>query len=147
MNNNNLLFQIAKSVNSSSIVLLSASKNENWMEDFDQDLSEFFVKKGLNIITYIKYFVQKKKNLNDSERIILDIFDDLFQEYKKLSIQKPEGIDRKSFVVHKIYESVNAAFSIMSELKIKLDVPLLFCILAAYVQQYIHDQNPQRNQQ
>jgi hypothetical protein len=77
----------------------------------------------------------------------MDIFEEIFQEYKKLSIKNPEGIDRKSFVVHKIYESVNAAFSIMTELKIKLDVPLLFCILAAYVQQYIHDQNTNRRQQ
>jgi hypothetical protein len=77
----------------------------------------------------------------------MDLFDEIFQEYKKLSIQKPEGIDRKSFVVHKIYETVSAGFSILSELKIKLDVPLLFCILAAYVQQYIHDQTQQRNQQ
>jgi uncharacterized membrane protein len=75
----------------------------------------------------------------------MDFFDEIFLEYKKLSIQKPEGIDRKNFVVHKIYESVSAAFSILSELKIKLDVPLLFCILSAYVQQYIHDQNQPKN--
>ena len=143
----NLLFQIAKSVNSSSVLPLSTVKNENWMNEFDTELSNFFIKKGPEYYNLYKIFRTKKKNLNDSERIILDIFDEIFQEYKKLSIKNPEGIDRKSFVVHKIYESVNAAFSIMTELKIKLDVPLLFCILAAYVQQYIHDQNTNRRQQ
>jgi hypothetical protein len=143
----NLLYQIAKSVNSTAVVPVSTVKNENWAQEFDQELSEFFVKKGPEYYNLYKLFRTKKKNLNDSERIILDIFDEIFQEYKKLSIKNPEGIDRKSFVVHKIYESVNAAFSIMTELKIKLDVPLLFCILAAYVQQYIHDQNTNRRQQ
>ena len=143
--NNNLLFQIAKSVTSSSVVPLSTVKNENWMQGFDEELSNFFIKKGPDYYNLYKIFKTKKKNLNDSERIIMDFFDEIFQEYKKLSIQKPEGLDRKSFVVHKIYESVSAAFSIMSELKIKLDVPLLFCILAAYVQQYIHDQSQPRN--
>jgi len=143
----NLLYQIAKSVNSTAVVPVSTVKNENWAQEFDQELSEFFVKKGPEYYNLYKIFRTKKKNLNDSERIILDIFDEIFQEYKKLSIKNPEGIDRKSFVVHKIYESVNAAFSIMTELKIKLDVPLLFCILAAYVQQYIHDQNTNRRQQ
>jgi len=143
----NLLYQIAKSVNSTTVVPVSTVKNENWAQEFDQELSEFFVKKGPEYYNLYKIFRTKKKNLNDSERIILDIFDEIFQEYKKLSIKNPEGIDRKSFVVHKIYESVNAAFSIMTELKIKLDVPLLFCILAAYVQQYIHDQNTNRRQQ
>jgi hypothetical protein len=143
----NLLYQIAKSVNSTTVVPVSTVKNENWAQEFDQELSEFFVKKGPEYYNLYKLFRTKKKNLNDSERIILDIFDEIFQEYKKLSIKNPEGIDRKSFVVHKIYESVNAAFSIMTELKIKLDVPLLFCILAAYVQQYIHDQNTNRRQQ
>jgi hypothetical protein len=143
----NLLYQIAKSVNSTTVVPVSTVKNENWAQEFDQELSEFFVKKGPEYYNLYKIFRTKKKNLNDSERIILDIFEEIFQEYKKLSIKNPEGIDRKSFVVHKIYESVNAAFSIMTELKIKLDVPLLFCILAAYVQQYIHDQNTNRRQQ
>jgi len=143
----NLLYQIAKSVNSTTVVPVSTVKNENWAQEFDQELSEFFVKKGPEYYNLYKLFRTKKKNLNDSERIILDIFDEIFQEYKKLSIKNPEGIDRKSFVVHKIYESVNSAFSIMTELKIKLDVPLLFCILAAYVQQYIHDQNTNRRQQ
>jgi hypothetical protein len=143
----NLLYQIAKSVNSTAVVPVSTVKNENWAQEFDQELSEFFVKKGPEYYNLYKLFRTKKKNLNDSERIILDIFEEIFQEYKKLSIKNPEGIDRKSFVVHKIYESVNAAFSIMTELKIKLDVPLLFCILAAYVQQYIHDQNTNRRQQ
>jgi len=143
----NLLYQIAKSVNSTAVVPVSTVKNENWAQEFDQELSEFFVKKGPEYYNLYKLFRTKKKNLNDSERIILDIFDEIFQEYKKLSIKNPEGIDRKSFVVHKIYESVNSAFSIMTELKIKLDVPLLFCILAAYVQQYIHDQNTNRRQQ
>lgn len=143
----NLLYQIAKSVNSTAVVPVSTVKNENWAQEFDHELSEFFVKKGPEYYNLYKLFRTKKKNLNDSERIILDIFDEIFQEYKKLSIKNPEGIDRKSFVVHKIYESVNAAFSIMTELKIKLDVPLLFCILAAYVQQYIHDQNTNRRQQ
>ena len=143
----NLLYQIAKSVNSTTVVPVSTVKNENWAQEFDQELSEFFVKKGPEYYNLYKIFRTKKKNLNDSERIILDIFDEIFQEYKKLSIKNPEGLDRKSFVVHKIYESVNAAFSIMTELKIKLDVPLLFCILAAYVQQYIHDQNTNRRQQ
>jgi len=143
--NNNLLFQIAKSVTSSSVVPLSTVKNENWMQGFDEELANFFIKKGPDYYNLYKIFRTKKKNLNDSERIIMDFFDEIFQEYKKLSIQKPEGLDRKSFVVHKIYESVSAAFSIMSELKIKLDVPLLFCILAAYVQQYIHDQSQPRN--
>ena len=143
----NLLYQIAKSVNSTAVVPVSTVKNENWVQEFDQELSEFFVKKGPEYYNLYKLFRTKKKNLNDSERIILDIFDEIFQEYKKLSIKNPEGIDRKSFVVHKIYESVNSAFSIMTELKIKLDVPLLFCILAAYVQQYIHDQNTNRRQQ
>jgi len=143
----NLLYQIAKSVNSTAVVPVSTVKNENWTQEFDQELSEFFVKKGPEYYNLYKLFRTKKKNLNDSERIILDIFEEIFQEYKKLSIKNPEGIDRKSFVVHKIYESVNAAFSIMTELKIKLDVPLLFCILAAYVQQYIHDQNTNRRQQ
>lgn len=143
----NLLYQIAKSVNSTAVVPVSTVKNENWAQEFDHELSEFFVKKGPEYYNLYKIFRTKKKNFNDSERIILDIFDEIFQEYKKLSIKNPEGIDRKSFVVHKIYESVNAAFSIMTELKIKLDVPLLFCILAAYVQQYIHDQNTNRRQQ
>lgn len=143
----NLLYQIAKSVNSTAVVPVSTIKNENWAQEFDHELSEFFVKKGPEYYNLYKIFRTKKKNFNDSERIILDIFDEIFQEYKKLSIKNPEGIDRKSFVVHKIYESVNAAFSIMTELKIKLDVPLLFCILAAYVQQYIHDQNTNRRQQ
>jgi hypothetical protein len=143
----NLLYQIAKSVNSTTVVPVSTVKNENWAQEFDQELSEFFVKKGPEYYNLYKLFRTKKKNLNDSERIILDIFEEIFQEYKKLSIKNPEGIDRKSFVVHKIYESVNSAFSIMTELKIKLDVPLLFCILAAYVQQYIHDQNTNRRQQ
>lgn len=143
--NNNLLFQIAKSVNSSSVVPLSTVKNENWMQDFDEELANFFIKKGPDYYNLYKIFRTKKKNLNDSERIIMDFFDEIFQEYKKLSIKNPEGLDRKSFVVHKIYESVSAGFSIMSELKIKLDVPLLFCILAAYVQQYIHDQSQPRN--
>ena len=143
----NLLFQIAKSVNSSSILPLSTVKNENWMNEFDTELSNFFIKKGPEYYNLYKIFRTKKKNLNDWERILMDLFDEIFQEYKKLSIQKPEGIDRKSFVVHKIYETVSAGFSILSELKIKLDVPLLFCILAAYVQQYIHDQTQQRNQQ
>lgn len=143
----NLLYQIAKSVNSTAVVPVSTVKNENWAQEFDQELSDFFVKKGPEYYNLYKIFRTKKKNFNDSERIILDIFDEIFQEYKKLSIKNPEGIDRKSFVVHKIYESVNAAFSIMTELKIKLDVPLLFCILAAYVQQYIHDQNTNRRQQ
>jgi hypothetical protein len=141
----NLLFQIAKSVNSSSVLPLSTVKNENWMGPFDQELSDFFVKKGPEYYNLYKIFRTKKKNLNDSERILMDFFDEIFLEYKKLSIQKPEGIDRKNFVVHKIYESVSAAFSILSELKIKLDVPLLFCILSAYVQQYIHDQNQPKN--
>jgi len=144
--NNNLLFQIAKSVTSSSVVPLSSVKNENWMQDFDEELCNFFIKKGPDYYNLYKIFRTKKKNLNDSERIIMDFFDEIFQEYKKLSIKNPEGLDRKSFVVHKIYESVSAGFSIMSELKIKLDVPLLFCILAAYVQQYIHDQSQPRNQ-
>jgi len=143
----NLLYQIAKSVNSTAVVPVSTVKNENWAQEFDQELSDFFVKKGPEYYNLYKIFRTKKKNFNDSERIILDFFDEIFQEYKKLSIKNPEGIDRKSFVVHKIYESVNAAFSIMTELKIKLDVPLLFCILAAYVQQYIHDQNTNRKQQ
>ena len=143
----NLLYQIAKSVNSTAVVPVSTVKNENWSQEFDQELSDFFVKKGPEYYNLYKIFRTKKKNFNDSERIILDFFDEIFQEYKKLSIKNPEGIDRKSFVVHKIYESVNAAFSIMTELKIKLDVPLLFCILAAYVQQYIHDQNTNRKQQ
>lgn len=115
------------------------------MAEFDQELSEFFQKKGPEYYNLYKIFKTKKKSFNDSERIIMDIFDEVFMEYKKLSVKHPEGIDRKSFVVHKIYESVSAAFSIMSELKIKLDVPLLFCILAAYVQQYIHDQTSNRN--
>ena len=93
-----------------------------------------------------RLFRTKKKNLSDSEHVIMDIFDEIFLEYKKLSIQKPEGIDRKSFVVHKIYESVTAGFSIMNELKIKLDVPLLFCILASYVQQYLHDSTASKKQ-
>ena len=117
------------------------------MREFDQELSDFFIKKGPEYYNLYKIFKTKKKHFNDSERIIMDIFDELFMEYKKLSVKHPEGIDRKSFVVHKIYESVNAAFSIMSELKIKLDVPLLFCILAAYVQQYIQDQTTSRNNQ
>ncbi|NBW08804.1 MAG: hypothetical protein EBR82_12345 [Caulobacteraceae bacterium] len=142
----NLLFQIAKTVNSTSVQPLSTVKNENWMNQFDEELCNFFIKKGPEYYNFYKIFRTKKKSLQDSERIIMDIFDELFQEYKKLSIQKPEGIERKSFVVHKIYESVTAAFSIMSELKIKLDVPLLFCIFAAYVQQYISDQNQPRNQ-
>lgn len=116
------------------------------MQDFDEELCNFFIKKGPDYYNLYKIFRTKKKNLNDSERIIMDFFDEIFQEYKKLSIKNPEGLDRKSFVVHKIYESVSAGFSIMSELKIKLDVPLLFCILAAYVQQYIHDQSQPRNQ-
>ena len=143
----NLLYQIAKSVNSTAVVPVSTVKNENWAQEFDQELSDFFVKKGPEYYNLYKIFRTKKKNFNDSERIILDFFDEIFQEYKKLSIKNPEGIDRKSFVVHKIYENVSASFSILSELKIKLDVPLLFCILAAYVQQYIHDQTQQRNQQ
>lgn len=117
------------------------------MVEFDQELADFFREKGPEYYNLYKIFKTKKKQLNDSERIIMDIFDELFMEYKKLSVKHPEGIDRKSFVVHKIYESVSAAFSIMSELKIKLDVPLLFCILAAYVQQYVHDQTSQRNKQ
>jgi len=143
----NLIFQIAKSVNSSSVTALSTVKNENWMAEFDQELCEFFQQKGPEYYNLYKIFKTKKKHLNDSERIIMDIFDEIFMEYKKLSVKNPEGIDRKSFVVHKIYESVSAAFSIMSELKIKLDVPLLFCILAAYVQQYINDQPTSRNKQ
>lgn len=144
--NNNLLFQIAKSVSSTSVQAISTIKDENWMGKFDEEISNFFIKKGPDYYNFYKIFRTKKKSLNDSERIIMDIFDELFQEYKKLSIQNPEGIDRKSFVVHKIYESVTAAFSIMSELKIKLDVPILLCIFAAYVQQYINDQSQPRNQ-
>lgn len=143
---NNLIFQIAKNVSSSSVLPLSTVKNENWMGPFDQELSNFFVKKGPEYYNLYKIFRTKKKNLNDSERIIMDFFDEIFLEYKKLSIQNPEGIDRKNFVVHKLYESVSATFSILSELKIKLEVPLLFCILSAYVQQYIEDQTKPKNQ-
>lgn len=144
--NKNLLFEIAKNVESSSVLPISAAKNENWIKKFDEELSDFFIKKGPDYYNTYKLFRTKKKNLSDAERIIMDIFDEIFLEYKKLSIQKPEGIDRKSFVVHKIYESVTAGFSIMNELKIKLDVPLLFCILASYVQQYLNDSAANKKQ-
>lgn len=137
--NKNLIFEIAKNVDCSAVLPLSTVKNENWAKEYDEELSNFFIKKGPEYYNLYKIFRTKRKNLADAERIIMDIFDEIFLEYKKLSIQKPEGIDRKSFVVHKIYESVTAGFSIMNELKIKLDVPLLFCILASYVQQYLHD--------
>lgn len=144
--NKNLIFEIAKNVESSAVLPLSTVKNENWVKEYDEELSNFFIKKGPEYYNLYKIFRTKRKNLSDSERIIMDIFDEIFLEYKKLSIQKPEGIDRKNFVVHKIYESVTAGFSIMNELKIKLDVPLLFCILASYVQQYLHDSAANKKQ-
>ena len=44
--NKNLIFEIAKNVESSSVLPLSTVKNENWVKQFDEELSDFFVKKG-----------------------------------------------------------------------------------------------------
>jgi len=46
----NLLYQIAKSVNSTAVVPVSTVKNENWMNEFDTELSNFFISIQNNII-------------------------------------------------------------------------------------------------